>query len=692
MSNQFIGLTMLVTLSSPYGAQLRGTVSSVVPGQSLTLRDVLSPATGKHIPEFTIKASEIVELVEAKIEQLVPPVTHAPLSNPIPKPKTFEDPAILSVGKRPTPTTQPPITIPTSQPRLETPDGRRSLERIVITTEERIHRDAIPPSSIVEPMRNVRIEDVAESSTIERQILEELEAGEPEPEVLDAPAAKSASRRRRRKVGRKGIENAFQEQDAIPAKETTRSKGWRQTPLLEPSPSFQPFTTLKRRKGRGRMEENGWATEDATDVQDMGDFDFAGSLAKFDKHTIFNQIQAEDEIPEEDRLVSHNRLPRPRPGTAGGKNLHYTENVLDTPNGVGSARKETWHSEPGETEVEERGSGSGRHSRRGESKRATSRRPTVSRKGSAITSSQMSRSNTLTTVVNSQPSFFLVPSEQRCEPISSLQMLNLENIAANELGLSEDMMGENAGRGIAEVAMSALNASKGSRSQLRSISVQTVFVFAGNNRSGVRAIAGARQLQNHGVNVLVTVLGLERESELLEDLRRQLKVFRNFGGKVLTKIQLFEQAKSLEAPVDLIIDGLLGLAVSFEELRTGDQATAYELIEWANRSGTPVLAIDIPTGIDPSSGKVSIIDGRQLYIHSKYVVAMGVPKKGLLEAMAFEGDLTEEGSGKGRDWQLFIADIGLGAAVWKKAGTRVRRGVEFQGSWVLGMRFQRSAE
>jgi hypothetical protein len=38
MSNQFIGLTMLVTLNSPPGAQLRGIVSSIEPGKSLTLR------------------------------------------------------------------------------------------------------------------------------------------------------------------------------------------------------------------------------------------------------------------------------------------------------------------------------------------------------------------------------------------------------------------------------------------------------------------------------------------------------------------------------------------------------------------------------------------------------------------------------------------------------------------------------
>lgn len=271
-------------------------------------------------------------------------------------------------------------------------------------------------------------------------------------------------------------------------------------------------------------------------------------------------------------------------------------------------------------------------------------------------------------------------------------MLNLENIADNELGLSEDMMTENAGRGIAEVALSALNAGGGGLTQGKSSTIPTVVVFAGNNKSGLRAVAAGRHIRNHGLNVAVCVLGLERESELLVGLRRQLKVFRGFGGKVVTKVELLEYIKNLTVPIELIIDGLLGLTISFEELRTGDQATAYELIEWANRSKASVLAIDIPTGIEPTTGKVSIIDGRKLYIHAKYVVAMGAPKKGLLEAMALgegvgDDDGMGSGKGKGKEWQLFVADIGLGAAVWKKAGTRVRRGVEFEGSWVVGMRF-----
>lgn len=43
MSNTFIGLTMLVTLSSPPGAQLRGVVSGIEPGKSLTLRNGKTP-------------------------------------------------------------------------------------------------------------------------------------------------------------------------------------------------------------------------------------------------------------------------------------------------------------------------------------------------------------------------------------------------------------------------------------------------------------------------------------------------------------------------------------------------------------------------------------------------------------------------------------------------------------------------
>ncbi|PBP27853.1 DFDF domain-containing protein [Diplocarpon rosae] len=680
MSNSFIGLTMLVTLSTPPGAQLRGIVQGIEPGKSLTLRNVTCPANGKYVHEFTIKASDIVELVEATNENACKP--RPPVSRAIPnvKAKTFEDPAILSVGKRPTPVEQ-------QQPSTPTIWGATSMQRgdsarAATGKEGRLLNNVASATSLVEPMQQMRV-SLADEDRRGRGIpvMEELDG---EAEVVPGQIFGKQKRKRTRK-NRKAGDEGVPDPSVAPAKETERSKGWRQTPLLEPTTSFQPFATLKRKNRRngGMLEENGWATEDATDVQEMGDFDFAGSLAKFDKHTVFDQIQAEDSVADEDRLVAHNRLPKAKAGTAGGKNLHYTENVLDIPNGGGKAT--LWKSEAGDSE-EERASqrGSGRRSRRTErperveSKLSTSCRP-ISRKGSA----SIHPARTLSVPApGGKPSFFLVPSNDRCETISALQMLNLENIADNDLGLSEDMMTENAGRGIAEVALSALNVAGGGLINGKNSGVATVMVFAGNNQSGTRAIAAGRHIRNHGLNVVVCVLGIERESELLAGLRRQMKVFRGFGGKVFSKVELMEYVKMHDNPLALIIDGLLGLTISFDDLRTGDQATAYELIAWANRCKAKILAIDVPTGIDPSTGRVSIIDGRQLYIHAHYVVAMGAPKKGLLDAMALGEGVVDE-DGQGTNWQLFVADLGLGAAVWKKAGTRVRRGVEFEGSWVL---------
>ena len=657
------------------------------------------------------------------------------------------------MGKRPTPVNKKHMPIPKqwNSSSMEREDSART----VTSRDDRALRDITPTISLADSLHDVHIAEVEAEGIPESIILSELE-GDAEVSTVPQVEAKQVVKKTRRKkvlevthdseailaksvrqnVRIQGRQRIGEEQEgllATPAKSkngegkrsqqsTGRSKGWRQTPLLEPNPSFQPFEMLqKNRRGRNarkvQLDENGWGTEDATDVQDMGDFDFAGSLAKFDKQSVFTQIQAEDGTADEDRLVSHNRLVRAKPGTAGGKNLHYTENVLDSPNGTLKIRPEDWVSDADDSALDERIShrdaGSGRASRRAESKLPAKRKST-SRKGSSTTNaaqappprslsvslhtsrmaSQIGIANLEKISVSAlKPSFFLVPSNQRCEPISALQMLNLENIAENDLGLSEDMMAENAARGIAEIALSAVSGGGRGLTQGKSHIIPTIAVFAGNNKSGLRAVASARHLRNHGLNVIVCVLGLERESEFLVGLRRQLKVYRSFGGKVVNKSELLEYNKTLNAPVELFIDGLLGLTISFEELRTGDQATAYEIIEFVNRSQAAVLAIDIPTGIDPSTGKVSIIDGRQLYMHAKYVVAMGAPKKGLLEAMAFgEGAVDSNGTGNAEEWQLFVADIGLGAAVWKKSGTRLRRGVEFDGTWVLGMRFQGNSD
>ncbi|KAI5368239.1 Putative YjeF domain, FDF domain, DFDF domain, YjeF domain superfamily protein [Septoria linicola] len=108
-----------------------------------------------------------------------------------------------------------------------------------------------------------------------------------------------------------------------------RGKGWRSTPLLQPSPSTTgpvEIASGKKNKRKQKSEQQQeFAQGDTTDIQDMGDFDFESELKKFDKKQVFDEIRQGDTTADEDRLVSHNKA---RPGTHGGKNLHPTENVL----------------------------------------------------------------------------------------------------------------------------------------------------------------------------------------------------------------------------------------------------------------------------------------------------------------------------------------------------------------------------
>ncbi|KAJ6444755.1 trafficking protein particle complex subunit 2 [Purpureocillium lavendulum] len=697
MANQFIGLHMKVVLRDPSGYALTGTVRDVEAGNSLTLINVYNYATQKRVTQMTIDAANIADLSEMPFVTAQPSAYDVPVPEPIPispasqqpPQSTFVDPAILSMGKRPASGTPKASSLQYQSDRgdKQTSDPMPTPRTYMESSQGGVR----PEQSILNSIKGLTVTPSPKS----------LSAGNTA-ESREAQVQKKKARSRNSKQPK-----ADQPVDGTPmaAVQSAHGKGWRQTPILESTASFQPFNSLKRQgKGRKGQQDNGWASEDVT--EEMGDFDFENNLAKFDKRTIFDQMRKEDQVDDASRLVSHNR--KPKPGTAGGKNLHYTENVLDVPSGAGQ-HADFWNSEA-DVGVNEEGRLSGRENRNGQgsARRADSKsgpsRRSQSRKASAVAGSQpLSRVNSAQQL--QQPGLYLQPSNRRVEAISTLQMLNLENIAANELGFSEALMAENAGRGIAEVAVSALKdpamkvrfeLAVASSSLEASLSSSAIVILAGNNKSGIRALAAGRHLRNKNLDVIICLVGVEREKDLLEDLRRQIQLYRNFGGKVLSKNDFFEHLRKSSASgspvsVSLIIDALLGLTISFEELRIGDQATVYELMEWANRNDAFVLSVDVPTGIDPTTGKIAIIDGSHLYVKPRYVVAIGAPKRGLLEIVTppSEGDVGVVSTAAQEDqWRLYIADMGLGLAVWRKAGTKMRRGIDFDGRWVLEMRYR----
>ncbi|KAL2258214.1 hypothetical protein VTK26DRAFT_8567 [Humicola hyalothermophila] len=762
MAAEFIGLQMLVTLHGDPPARLKGTVSAVEAGAGLTLSNVWMLNTNEWKPRITIPAANIADLSEVPTvpppnlsvpaQPAAPAVIPPPVVQPAPQP-AFVDPAILAVGR--------PPAVPSST--------RAPVTHAVPSTKE--NRDpepvAVPPPQVTRTSREITPTAVVGATTALKALklqnanvpvesAEEKDAAEIPLDYGEVTAGQKKKRRQRKPGNAKNAaQDDYEASPTATTKTAGRGKGWRQTPILQSTASFQPFHSLKRNGKNRQAVDNGWASEDVTDVQEMGDFDFEGGLAKFDKQQLFEQMRKDDLIDEADRLVSHNRLPRPKPGTAGGKNLHYSENVLDMPSTIPKAPKDRpasketpndfWNSEaddgvPGSGERlggRDPGMGSRQSSRRGDSKVSGGRR-SQSRKAAEVAraGSGPSRVSSGLPTPISQQGLYLLPSNRRIEPVSALQMFNLENIAHNEIGLTEEMMTENAGRGIAEVTLAALSdpaikvrhAGNVDPSTGNPPPPQTVVVLAGNNKSGTRAIAAARHLRNKGINMLVCVVGLERgERDLLEDVQQQVRLYRNLGGRVFTKSDFFEHLRKISipmltidtprsislsslsnpAPVMLIIDALLGLAISFEELRNGDQATVYELIEWANRNEAFVLAVDVPSGVDPTSGRVTVVDGNRLYVRPRYVVAVGAPKRGLLEAMAAadagddavggdpvmaasaSGEATIAGDGDAvSEWKLYLADMGLGQAVWKKAGTKMRKGIDFGERWVLEMRYR----
>ncbi|ENH73205.1 hypothetical protein FOC1_g10008701 [Fusarium oxysporum f. sp. cubense race 1] len=698
MATQFIGLHMRVVLRDPPGSELTGTVGNVQAGSGLTLTNVFVSDTKQWLPHLQVHAANIADLAEVKNDR---PATYTPapaesiaapfISQPPPQP-AFVDPAILSLGRPPA-----ALTPTGSDSKVPLEDGRAELQVAPMSATVSTPGRPTPDHDLTGSVSNLAINEA----------VQEMDNGQPIEGQAPRSAKKKNNNNRRSRQSKQGkgqrAEDDGQAIEGSPA--SGRGKGWRQTPILQSTSSFQPFHSLKKSsKGRKGILDNGWASEDVT--EEMGEFDFENNLAKFDKRTIFDQMRKEDQIDDASRLVSHNR--KPKPGTAGGKNLHYTENVLDLPS---STKKDAdfWNSEADDGLNEaERLSGrdvrSGQGNRRADSKPGPSRR-SQSRKASAVAISGGLPLSRVNSGQGHPPGLYLVPSHKRLETVSALQMLNLENIAANEIGLTEQLMAENGGRGIAEVALIALSdpaikvrfgLAGANPSSSATLTSPVVVILAGNNKSGIRAIAAARHLRNKNVNMLVCLVGIEREKDLLEDLRQQIQLYRAFGGKILSKADLFEhlrKASSSGSPVSvsLIIDALLGLTISFEELRTGDQAAVYELMEWANRNEAFVLSVDVPTGIDPTSGKVAVIDGSRLFVKPRYVVAMGAPKRGLLEAVTppdEDDPQNMNNAGHEEEWRLFIVDIGLGSAVWRKAGTKIRRGIDFDEKWLLEMKYR----
>ncbi|MBU0672900.1 MAG: NAD(P)H-hydrate epimerase [Candidatus Margulisbacteria bacterium] len=204
--------------------------------------------------------------------------------------------------------------------------------------------------------------------------------------------------------------------------------------------------------------------------------------------------------------------------------------------------------------------------------------------------------------------------------ISVKQAQAFDKYAQEQLGIPSIVLMENAGRGVAEEALQML----GNRKR--------VVVVCGVGNNGGDGLVAARHLLNAGIKVEVFIVG--KISKLKPDPKTNLKILKKMGIRVKKAGEGLRGLKRAE----VIVDAIFGIGLK-SEVR-GPYA---EVINLMNKSGKPILTVDVPSGLDADTGKPFGIA-----IKAKRTVSFVAVKKGFLST-----------SGRKHCGRIIVRDIGI---------------------------------
>lgn len=224
--------------------------------------------------------------------------------------------------------------------------------------------------------------------------------------------------------------------------------------------------------------------------------------------------------------------------------------------------------------------------------------------------------------------------------MTAQQMRDVQRLAQEEFGLDILQVTENAGRAAARLAL-AMMGGKGKG--------QRVVILCGGGNNGAAGLVAARHLVNWGCHV-DPVLGVVEE-DISFTARRQLQILRQSGifepaDEQTTELTLEDQLTAAE----LVIDAILGYG--YEGPPTGISAAITELAGSARR---PILALDLPTGVNATTGEV-----HSPAVRAATTLMLDLPKSGVMSPGA-----------RANAGELFIADVGIPRAAHARLGLQV---------------------
>ena len=218
--------------------------------------------------------------------------------------------------------------------------------------------------------------------------------------------------------------------------------------------------------------------------------------------------------------------------------------------------------------------------------------------------------------------------------LPAARMRALDERAIKEIGIPGVVLMEEAGRGAARMISAA---------GWLPDSDAPVVLLAGKGNNGGDALVVARILWLVGYrNLAVGLLGTrERVSG---DARINLEIFLKLGGKVveITDEDAWERAGLLAGPPALVVDGLLGTGLHSEV-----RGLYARVIAEVNAFAGPILALDIPSGLDADSGRVL---GAAVKATATATFAFGKPGLYLWPGREYAGQIEIIDIGIPREW------------------------------------------
>lgn len=213
--------------------------------------------------------------------------------------------------------------------------------------------------------------------------------------------------------------------------------------------------------------------------------------------------------------------------------------------------------------------------------------------------------------------------------ITTAEMARADRATIEDLGIPIAALMENAGRQVAAVARMLLGGS---------VARRRIVAICGRGNNGGDGLAAVRHLYGWGADARAVVCG---DPETLRELpATQRDALRAMGVRVA---RFDPDGPDEVTDAELLIDALLGYSA------TGPPRDEIaECIRVADRSRVPILAVDLPSGIDPDAGTPLGVT-----IRARCTVTLAFPKRGLVAPAA--APLVGE---------LVLADIGIPAAAY----------------------------